>query len=72
MLAVQMFINHNSILGWETTVKYDVECFGNCLMCCCRGQSPFTAKMTGPGAVYVQSMSFEKFIKSVSGGPFGN
>ena len=71
MLVVQMFINHNSIVGWENSVKYDVECFGNCLMCCCGG-GPFTAKMTGPGSVYVQSMSFDKFIKSVSGGTFGN
>ena len=30
-------------------------------MCCCGGEGMFSTTLTGPGNVYFQSMSFEKF-----------
>jgi uncharacterized protein (AIM24 family) len=63
----EVLIDHNSIVGFQETVKYDLVTVGNLLMCCAGGEGCFQAKMTGPGKVYMQSMSFEKFVNSLSG-----
>merc|ERR1712093_787469 len=64
----EVLIDHNSIVGFQETVKYDLVTVGNLLMCCAGGEGCFQAKMTGPGKVYMQSMSFEKFVNSLVGG----
>jgi len=64
----EVLIDHNSIVGFQQTVKYDLVQVGNCMMCCAGGEGCFQAKMTGPGKVYMQSMSFEKFVNSLTGG----
>jgi len=61
-----ILIDHNSIVAFKDTVDYKLQMIGNCMMCCCGGDGMCGAKMTGPGEVYMQSMSFEKFVKSVA------
>lgn len=64
----EVLIDHNSIVGYQEQVKYELVQVGNLMMCCAGGEGCFQAKMTGPGKVYMQSMSFEKFINSLTGG----
>ena len=35
-------------------------------MCCCGGEGMYYAKMTGPGLVFIESMSFAKYKKAVA------
>ena len=66
LLCMEILIDHNSIVAFKDTVDYKLQMIGNCMMCCCGGDGMCGAKMTGPGEVYMQSMSFEKFVKSVA------
>lgn len=62
----EVLIDHNSIVGFQESVTYELVTVGSLLMCCAGGEGCFQAKMTGPGKVYMQSMSFEKFVNSLS------
>lgn len=61
-----VMVDHASIVGYQTSVTYDMKMIGNCMMCCAGGEGCFVAELTGPGRVYMQSMSFEKLVNSVS------
>ena len=42
-----------------------VKMAGGFCTCCCGGEGMFNTVMTGPGLVYVQSMSFAKFKRAL-------
>jgi len=65
----EILIDAGSIVAFEKSVNYDLKCIGNCMMICCGGDGLCAAKMTGPGTVYMQSMSFEKFVNVLSTPP---
>jgi len=38
---------------------------GGCCTCCCGGEGMFNTTLTGPGRVYIQSYSREKFVMAL-------
>ena len=36
---------------------------GNFVTCCCGGEGCFNTELTGPGTIYLQSLSYEKLIR---------
>ena len=38
---------------------------GGCCTCCCGGEGLFNTTLTGPGRVYIQSYSKEKFMMAL-------
>jgi len=70
-----ILVDTSSLLGWQNSVDFDIQSVGSCGMCCCGGEGMFYAKMTGPGLVFLESMSFSKYKKAVApngGGGKGN
>lgn len=56
----------HSVVAFEKTVHFDVQRTGGLCVMCCGGEGMFNTKLTGPGTVWVQSLSFEKFAKEMS------
>ena len=50
-------------MGFAPSVTYDAECVGNVRTFCCGGEGCFNTTLTGPGDVYLQSMSIERLIR---------
>jgi len=57
----KLIIDTNSLVAWQDTVKLDIRANGGCCTCCCAGEGLFSTVLEGPGVIYVQSMSVEKF-----------
>ena len=47
------------------SVELNIRQAGGFCTCCCGGEGMFNTVMTGPGQVYVQSMSYAKFKKAL-------
>jgi len=60
----QMVIDTHSLVAWSESVTMDVQ-MNSIAMCCCGGEGGFNTVLTGPGAIYMQSMSFQKFTKAL-------
>lgn len=56
-----MIIDTDSIVGYQEGVKFSIKRAGGCCTICCGGEGMFNTKVTGPGLIVVQSMSFEKY-----------
>ena len=52
----------NSVVAFTEGVGYDVKTVGNLVTCCCSGEGCFNTELTGPGTVYLQTLSYEKLI----------
>jgi len=63
-----ILVDPSCLLGWQGTVEFGLQSAG-CAMCCCGGESMFYAKLTGPGLVFLESMSFAKYKKAVAPDP---
>lgn len=50
----------DSILCFEASVQVDVKPVGGFLTCCCSGEGLFNTTFTGPGKIWIQSMSIDK------------
>ena len=61
----QMVVDTNSLVAWNESVTMDIRMAGGLATCCCGGEGMFNTVMTGPGTVYLQSMSFKKFKESL-------
>jgi len=59
----KLIVDTNSVVAFNDTVKYDVKRVGTCFTCCLGGEGCYNTEMTGPGVVYLQSLSYEKLIK---------
>ena len=57
----KLVIDTNSLVAWSENVKLDVRLAGGCCTICCGGEGLFNTVLEGPGTIYVQSMSYEKF-----------
>ena len=54
-------VDTNSVLCFESSVEIDVKRVGGgFLTCCCGGAGLFNTTMTGPGKIWLQSMSIDK------------
>jgi uncharacterized protein (AIM24 family) len=58
-----MLVDTDSVLCFESSVQVDVKIVGGCVTCCCSGQGLFNTTFTGPGKVWIQSMSIDKMRK---------
>jgi len=53
-------VEQQSVVAWESTVRFDYKMAGGAGMMCCGGEGLTNATLTGPGLVILQSMPFEK------------
>ena len=59
-------IDAGSLVGFEDSAKLGCAFNGGFCTCCCGGEGCFSTTITGPGRVYMQSMSFERFSAAVT------
>lgn len=67
----QILCDSDSVVAFTDGIGYDVKQVGSLITCCCGGEGCFNTELTGPGTVYLQSLSYEKLIKMLvrKGGP---
>ena len=58
-------IDSGSLVAWDSTVQMGLQPAGGCLGCCFGGEGCYNTKMTGPGRLIIQSMSFQKFVRAL-------
>lgn len=58
-------IDTGCIIGFDSTVNYDIEFVGGIKNTIFGGEGLFFASLTGPGTVYVQSLPFSRLAKRV-------
>jgi uncharacterized protein (AIM24 family) len=58
-----ILVDTESVLCFEATVRVDVKAVGGFLTCCCSGQGLFNTTFTGPGKIWLQSLSIDKMRK---------
>jgi uncharacterized protein (AIM24 family) len=56
----KLLVDTNSVLCFEGSVAIDIQWVGNMAAVCCGGQGLFNTTMTGPGKIWLQSMSIDK------------
>ena len=59
-------VDHSSVVGFEESVKFGIKRAGGCCTCLFGGEGLFVNTLQGPGSVYIQSMSFEKYKQAVA------
>ena len=68
----QILVDSDSVVAFTPGMNYDVKQVGTFVTCCCGGEGCFNTQLTGPGTVYLQSMSYEKLLSTlVTGGGGG-
>jgi uncharacterized protein (AIM24 family) len=55
-----ILVDGDSILAFESSVTVDVRAVGNIAAICCGGDGIFNTELSGPGTIYLQSMSIDK------------
>ena len=55
-----IIVEQNSILGYSGNVKLSIKQSGGIAECCFSGQGCFNTQLTGPGKIWLQSMSIAK------------
>jgi uncharacterized protein (AIM24 family) len=72
-------VDTESILCFESSVNIDIQWVGNVAAICCGGEGLFNTTMTGPGKIWMQSMSIDKMrtlfppkVSSSGGGDSGD
>ena len=66
-----IMVDQESLVGWQDTVKLGVRTFGGVCGCCsncCGGEGCFMAVLQGPGKIYITSMSFSKWHRTLAPG----
>jgi len=58
-------VDTNSLVAWESTAKLGVRMAGLPCTVCCSGEGCCNTTVSGPGEVYIQSMSWESFQKQM-------
>ena len=58
-------VDSTSIVGFENDVKFDVRQVGDCKTCCLGGEGCYNTVLTGPGNVYLQSISIDKLMEQL-------
>jgi len=61
-----ILVDTGSLVAWSESVVMDIRMAGGLCTCCCGGEGLFNTTLTGPGTVYFQSMSFEKFKRALT------
>lgn len=58
-----ILVDGDSILCFESSVQVDVRAVGNIAAICCGGEGIFNTVLTGPGKIWLQSLSIDKMRK---------
>ena len=58
-------VDTGCIIGFDSTVSYDIEFIGGIKNTLFGGEGLFFASLTGPGTVYIQSLPFSRLAKRV-------
>ncbi|KAJ8611877.1 hypothetical protein CTAYLR_005799 [Chrysophaeum taylorii] len=61
-----LVVDTHSLVAWQDSVKLGIRRTGGCCTCCCAGEGLFNTTLTGPGHIFLQSMSKEKFKAALS------
>jgi len=56
----KILVDTDSVLCFESSVRIDIQNVGNVAACCCGGEGLFNTTMTGPGKIWIQSLSIDK------------
>jgi len=59
-------IDSGSVVGFEDSASLGCSFNGNVGTCCFGGEGCFSTTLTGPGRVYLQSMSYQRFAAAVT------
>lgn len=59
-------IDSGSVVGFEDSASLGCALNGKFCTCCFGGEGCFSTTLTGPGRVYLQSMSFQRFSAAVT------
>ena len=57
----KMVVDTHSLVAWSDTVTLDIRSNGGLCTCCCGGEGMFSTVLIGPGTVFFQSTSLQKF-----------
>ena len=55
-------VDSDVIVGFEKDVQFEVKQVGSCMTCCLGGEGCYNTVLTGPGTVYLQSISIDKLM----------
>ena len=70
-----LLVESDSVVAFTDGVKYDVQQVGTCITMCCAGEGCYNTALTGPGTIYIQSLSYERLVRllvrEVGGGAAG-
>ena len=58
-------VDSDVIVGFEQSVQFDVKKTGDIVTVCCGGEGCFNTVLTGPGHVYLQSISVDKLMSQL-------
>ncbi|KAG8463439.1 hypothetical protein KFE25_004950 [Diacronema lutheri] len=61
----ELIVSSDSIVAFTDTVGFDVRQVGSLLTCCCGGEGFFNTVLTGPGTVYLQTLSYERLARQL-------
>ena len=65
-------IDSGSVVAWEDTVTLSFKRAGGCCAMCCGGEGLTNTTLEGPGTVYIQSYSYDKFKRYAMGWVIAN
>jgi len=57
----KLVVDTDSVVAWSDSIELSIRRAGGCCTCCCGGEGAFNTVLSGPGVVYIQSMSWKKF-----------
>jgi len=58
-----LIVDSDSVVGFTDGIEYDVQRVGGFLTCLCGGEGCFNTKLTGPGTIVLQTMSYERLVR---------
>jgi len=61
----KVLVDTDAVVGFTDGIGYDVKQVGNVMSCCCGGEGCFNTELTGPGVVYLQSVTYEKLARKI-------
>lgn len=59
----KIIVDTDSIVCFESSVTVDIQWVGNVTTVCCGGEGLFNTTLTGPGKIWMQSLSIDKMRK---------
>ena len=61
----QLLVDTDAVVAFSQGVGYDVRTVGSFMTCCFGGEGCFNTQLTGPGTVYLQTVSYEGLMRQL-------